>query len=266
MEHATTSELLEIPGMDAKRVDMILGGAVLFEECLEAVGTQKFQTTEASLRDGLLEEAIQLVREDGNSQIGFHLEDFYAKAERLGAQEIHFRQVQKLSETLFDRLTRAHHLDSRWRPYLSAAAILHDVGEAISPSEHEKHSYYVIRNAHFSSLDPWEVDFVARLCLFHRSGKPNGKDLGEITKDCPGHLARERKDAFLKLLALLRVADALDRGHKGHLQLKSVRVTEDEIRIYAQFKGPSELEFLRIEQKKSLFEEVFERRLRLVRT
>ncbi len=265
MERATPSELLALPGMDAKRVDMILGGAILFEECLEALGTQKFQTTEASLRDGLLEEAIQLVREDTESQIGFHLDDFFAKAERLGAQETHFRKVQGLAETLFDRLRRLHRLDPRWRPYLSAAAILHDVGEAISPSEHEKHSYYVVKNAHFSSLDPWEVDFVARLCLFHRSGKPNGRDLATLLENESGGRARERRDAFLKLLALLRVADALDRGHKASLQIRAVRVTDSEVRLSAKFSGPSELELLRIEQKKDLFEEVFGRSLRVVR-
>ncbi|HTB33957.1 MAG TPA: hypothetical protein VK842_03790 [bacterium] len=51
--------LLHLPGMDDKRVDLILPGALILDEVCQALGVQKVRSTEASLRDGLLAEALQ---------------------------------------------------------------------------------------------------------------------------------------------------------------------------------------------------------------
>jgi exopolyphosphatase/guanosine-5'-triphosphate,3'-diphosphate pyrophosphatase len=54
MERLDRVGLLHIPGMDEKRVDLILAGALLLEEAAKALGVQRIRATEASLRDGLL--------------------------------------------------------------------------------------------------------------------------------------------------------------------------------------------------------------------
>ncbi|MCC7442451.1 MAG: hypothetical protein IT285_12515 [Bdellovibrionales bacterium] len=55
----TTKQLLAIPGMEPKRVDLILAGALLLEETLIALGAQVILTTEYSLRDGVLEQEME---------------------------------------------------------------------------------------------------------------------------------------------------------------------------------------------------------------
>jgi len=50
----TLKELLELPGIEPKRVDIILGGAVLLDEIAEVFKVKRVHTTEFSLRDGLL--------------------------------------------------------------------------------------------------------------------------------------------------------------------------------------------------------------------
>jgi exopolyphosphatase/guanosine-5'-triphosphate,3'-diphosphate pyrophosphatase len=50
----TLKELLELPGIEPKRVDIILGGAVLLDEIAEVFKVKRIHTTEYSLRDGLL--------------------------------------------------------------------------------------------------------------------------------------------------------------------------------------------------------------------
>jgi exopolyphosphatase/guanosine-5'-triphosphate,3'-diphosphate pyrophosphatase len=253
MSTMTTTQLLGIPGMEARRVDMILAGSVLLEECLEALHCRKVVTTEYSLRDGIFVEQVRLLKKNHKSQMSLHLDDLYAKAKRLGAQEAHLKQVVQLSHSLWDRLARVHKLKPEWKTYLTAAAILHDVGEAVTPSRHEFHSYYIIKNANFPSMEPWETDFVAELCLHHRDGKAEIKDL-------PFKREKAYRQAFLKTLALLRIADALDRGHKTNVKVKQVRVTPRQVEI--RLSGSvADLELLRVEQKKALFEKVFGREL-----
>jgi exopolyphosphatase/guanosine-5'-triphosphate,3'-diphosphate pyrophosphatase len=53
MSVMTLRELLEIPGMEQKRVDMILAGAVLVEEIIDVFRAKRIVATEFSLRDGL---------------------------------------------------------------------------------------------------------------------------------------------------------------------------------------------------------------------
>ena len=47
-------ELANLPGMEPKRVDLILAGAILFEEILFCLKAEKFFVTDLALRDGLL--------------------------------------------------------------------------------------------------------------------------------------------------------------------------------------------------------------------
>ena len=250
----TTTQLLGIPGMEAKRVDMILAGAVLLEECMDALGAKRVVTTEYSLRDGILEEELQLVREHKGSALALHLPDLYSKAQRLGCQDGHVRQVVGFAAVLFSRLKNLHKLDPEWQVYLTAAAILHDTGgKPSSPTQHEKHSYYIVKNADFPSMEGWETEFVAQLCLWHPSGKPDPETF-------PFDGDKRRRDAFFKLLALLRVAAALDRGHKSSARIKQVLTDKDKVRISLTGKSV-DLELLRVEQKKALFEQTFHRRL-----
>jgi exopolyphosphatase/guanosine-5'-triphosphate,3'-diphosphate pyrophosphatase len=230
---------------------MILAGAILLEECMHALGARRAITTEYSLRDGILEEELQLVREHRASNLSLHLPDLYAKAERLGAQREHLDQVTGFAKTLFGRLRRVHKLGSQWEPYLTAAAILHDVGEAVSATRHSKHSYYIVKNANFASMSEWETEFVAQLCLWHASGKPDDKDF-------PFKNDKKKRDAFYKLLAILRVADALDRGHKSSARISRVAVDGKRVRLLLSGRSV-DLELLRVEQKKALFEQVFGR-------
>jgi exopolyphosphatase/guanosine-5'-triphosphate,3'-diphosphate pyrophosphatase len=255
MSDMNTTQLLGIPAMEAKRVDMILAGAVLLDEVMGAVGAKKVISTEYSLRDGILEEERRYFKQTRSQRVAIHLEELYRKAKKLGANEAHLKHVVRLSGLLFDRLLKLHRLRPEWRDVLIAAAILHDVGEGINPAGHEQHSFYVIKSTHFSSLDDETEDFIAALCLYHAGGKIEPETI-PFWKDI------QKRKAFLKLLALLRVADALDRGHKGLVDLVGVSFDRKSVTLRLAGRAPSDLELLRLEQKRDLFEKVFARSLR----
>jgi exopolyphosphatase/guanosine-5'-triphosphate,3'-diphosphate pyrophosphatase len=260
MSTMTTTELLGMPGMEAKRVDMILAGAILLEECMNVTGAKRVVATEFSLRDGILEEQREAIRKDTRSSLAMHLEDVRARVQKVHPEMVHLDTVARLAGLLFDRLKGLHKLNSDWKPYLTAAALLHDIGEVISPTNHEEHSYYFAKNADFTPLEKWESEFIARLCLYHRVGKPEIEGL--FGKNGNKAKEKERKRAFHFLLALLRVADALDRNHRGQVAIASVRVSRTGIAIAIRAKrGSGDLELLRVEQKKALFEATFRRRL-----
>jgi exopolyphosphatase / guanosine-5'-triphosphate,3'-diphosphate pyrophosphatase len=58
MRFMNREEILKIPGMEPKRADLILAGALVFEEILFFLGAKKFYVTQFALRDGILDEFL----------------------------------------------------------------------------------------------------------------------------------------------------------------------------------------------------------------
>lgn len=254
-------ELLKIPGMEPKRADIILAGAILLEECMDALGASQVSTTTYSLRDGILDREIRLLSHQGNisqePRIQFELKDLEAKAKNFGIPASHFRQVCYLAESIFDQTARVHQLQVEWKRYLTAAAIMHDTGRAIAPTHHENHSYYIVKNASFLSMEKWESEFIGQLCLHHGSNRFSKEDLG-FTRD------KTRRRAFTYLLGILRVADALDRTHRSGIRINKTILKPGKIQFNITAKAGADLEILRVDQKKELFEKTFQRKLEIL--
>jgi exopolyphosphatase/guanosine-5'-triphosphate,3'-diphosphate pyrophosphatase len=259
MRRMTTTQLLEIPGMESKRVDMILSGAILLEEIALAIGAKKIVCSEFSLRDGIIEEESRLARSHKTSHLELHLDDLFEHAQRFGGEHSHLEHMSRLGGELFDRFQRLHGLEARWKIYLISTILLRRAGEAISYGDRAKHSFYIVKNLDFPSMDIWEHEFIARLCLHITDGKIDNKDLAAVGKD------KKRREAFRKLLALARLVDALDLGPRTALKVKRLTITATQVRLVFAGKATQGIEQLMIERKKKLFEEVFGRVLILER-
>jgi exopolyphosphatase / guanosine-5'-triphosphate,3'-diphosphate pyrophosphatase len=59
MSGKSRGQLLHIPGMTERRVDLILAGALVLEECMDLVGAKRVLYTPFALRDGILEEILK---------------------------------------------------------------------------------------------------------------------------------------------------------------------------------------------------------------
>jgi exopolyphosphatase/guanosine-5'-triphosphate,3'-diphosphate pyrophosphatase len=256
MSKMTTSELLGIEGMEPRRVDMILAGSVLFEECMQVLGAKKAVTTEISLRDGILEEELQLFQQGESSHLSLHIPDLVQKACAFGGDAEHVARVAGLAEVLYTRLQRLHGLPAEWKVYLLAAVILRDVGEQVSLSGHEKHSSYIIRHTDLPAMQDWELELIAALVEQHEGTKIEPKAL-ERWKSKP------RRQAFLRLLAMLRLVDALDSGPDVKVSLRKLSVQRGHVELRLGGSGLTGLEVMNAEQKAPLFERAFGRELQV---
>jgi exopolyphosphatase/guanosine-5'-triphosphate,3'-diphosphate pyrophosphatase len=260
MKTKTTAELLSLPGMEPKRVDLILAGAVLLDELSVLLGAKEIRTTEFALRDGILEDELARFDVKKTRGVQFSFEDIEKRIQHWGVDYTHVVNVRSLSEYLFDVLKPIHKLKQEWRPYLSAAALLHDVGEIISHAHHAEHSEYIVKNANFVGMHVWEANLIAALCRHHKDEKlleqKNEKKIPYDKKD-------ELRPVFLRLVSLLQIADSCDRTHKGALKLKKPKISSSKIELKFSSKGPCDLELLRFEQKKVLFEQLFHREILL---
>jgi exopolyphosphatase/guanosine-5'-triphosphate,3'-diphosphate pyrophosphatase len=258
MSRMNTTQLLGMPGMEAKRVDMILAGAILLEECMETFGAKRLKASAYSLRDGILIEQIELSRRHERSQIALHIPDLVDKAVRLGGDAKHLLQTLEVARILFKKLQIVHKLKPDWLLYLEAAVLLRNTGEAVSLIGHPQHSSYIVRNAKFPFIEEWESELVAELCRYHEVQKI---DLAAM----PFSGDRTRRQVFLKLLAILSLVDALDVDRRSVVAIKKVRIGLKDVRVAFAKGSSSDLEVFRTEQRRSVFEHVFRRSIHFAR-
>lgn len=258
MSQMTTTQLLGLSGMEAKRVDMILAGAILLEECVTAFGAERIIPTDYSLRDGIVREQVELVDKHIKSNMALHLPDLMEKAKKLGGDEKNIKAVCKNAEILFQKFRPLHKLDQNWSLYLEAAVVLRNVGKAVSIVGHPEHSYYIVKNSHFPFVEDWESELVAQLCRCHNHAKVDFKTLPFKRETMQGRV-------FLKLLGILCIVDALDAVPSSLVVIKKVSLAKNSVGITFSRGSYSDLEVFRVESRKTLFQQIYRKKIVLRR-
>ena len=255
MSELTIEEIHELPAMDPKRADLMLAGTLVFEECMRAVGARTATATEFSLRDGIIDQEMRLI-EPTRVRGHWEIAPFLEKAVKFGETPQHVRWLTDSALRLFQRLKPLHKLEDKWFPYLAISLMFRNCGRLISPTGYELHSAYMVQKAELPLSEAWEAEFISELCYWHVVGKANIDKLPYQTKETP-----ERGRAFLKLLALLRVLDALDSAYPRKVEAERVEIRKNEVHVWLSRGDSTELAHLRLQQKKPLFEKVFAREL-----
>lgn len=213
---------LRLPGLDPRRADLIVAGAILLDVILRHLDAADVTLCELSLREGLVLDYIRRNRleiERVERYPDIRRRSVIDLAQRCDYAADHVHQVARLALSIFDQTRPAHGLDERAREWLEFAAILHDAGEFISYEQHHRHSHYLIRNGNLRGFEPEEIDVIALAARYHRRGRPKRSHPGFST------LSRERRRTVRWLAAMLRLAEGLDRSRAQVVQ--DVRLERD---------------------------------------
>jgi exopolyphosphatase/guanosine-5'-triphosphate,3'-diphosphate pyrophosphatase len=238
------------------RADTIVPASAIFLRLANAFGQPAIVAPGVGLTAGILEELVDKF---------FHVWDTAGEAEsvlkacaRVGQKyhfdEGHARTVARFATQLFDDLKAVHAFGDRERLLLRAAAMLHDIGDYVHYNGHHKHSYYLIQHADIMGLLPEERAVVANIARYHRKSPPD-----------PSHpnfreLDKESRGKVRGLAAILRLADALDREHRG--KIESVRAAVDrggsKVTLFLHGQAERELEEWSVKAKSGLLRDVYD--------
>lgn len=201
-----------LPGLDRRRADIVPAGVVLTDVLLSEIRAKEMRACDWALREGILLDFLS--RHAGAVRTASAVPDVrrrsvFQLAGRLDTVPEHGRHVARLALQLFDGTRKAHGLTAVDRELLEYAALLHDIGLAISHSKHHRHSHYLITHGELRGFTPEEVQVMAAVARFHKGAppKPSHEDLAELSPDA--------RRLVTQLTAILRVADGLDRSHHG---------------------------------------------------
>ena len=256
---ADLEERLQLPGMDPRRADLCVAGAILFEGIIRRLGAEDFTLCDLALREGLVLDYIH--RNSARIRKVERYPDVRRRSvvelgERCGYWSEHAQQVARLATSIFDQTRSAHGLSDREREWLEYGALLHDVGVHISYERHHRHSYYLIKNGDLRGFDPQEIEVIALLARYHRQATPKKSHEGF------GDLGGNLRKTVRTLSAMVRLAEGLDRSHAQAIGGIDLYPRGDDYLARLRANGDAELELWAAHRHVSPLEEVLGKPLR----
>jgi exopolyphosphatase/guanosine-5'-triphosphate,3'-diphosphate pyrophosphatase len=246
-----------LPGLDAKRAEIIVPGALVLEHVLEAAGLDSITLSDFGVREGLVTDYIQ--RHAAEITALEPIEDLKLRSvtallNKFHDDPRHPQQVARLALSMFDQLRAVHELGDDARFLLHYAALLHDVGAAVSYDNHATHSYYIIKNGNLRGLAALEVETIAIVARYHSKSRPRRHD--------PEYRALPKLQRRLVrwLSALLQIAEGLDRSHYQLVREVQIRRRRNRLTLRVSIRRDAQLELWAARRRTRLLTRLLERR------
>jgi exopolyphosphatase / guanosine-5'-triphosphate,3'-diphosphate pyrophosphatase len=257
----TCNERAQLAGMNDRRAEIILAGALILQETMTLLGLESITICERSLREGVIVDWMLthgLIEDRLRYQSSIRQRSVLKTAQKYRVNLLYSERVANFAMSLFDQTQGVlHEWGEEEREMLWAAAILHNCGHFISHSAHHKHSYYLIRHGELLGFTETEVEAIANLARYHRKNNPKKKH--ENYRNLTSKPHRRMVD---QLSPLLRLAVALDRRQIGAIHSITCEFSPslEQMCLHLQPTRTGDdcaLELWSLENKKSSFEEQF---------
>lgn len=249
-------------GLKPDRADVIVPALYVVRAVADLARTDVIVAPGVGLREGIAAEVVEghFRKLDPKQSEHTATRSAIQLGRRYHFDEAHATQVDRLATELFDRLAKVHALGETDRLLLRVAALAHDVGDFVHFAAHHKHTQYIIEHSDIMGLSPELRIVVGCIARYHRRAAPSTKH--ESYRSLP----LEDRAKVRKLAAILRIADALDRGHRSKVRKLEVTARPRDIEVHAEGSEDLSLEVWTAERKAALFEEVFRRKVHIVGT
>jgi exopolyphosphatase/guanosine-5'-triphosphate,3'-diphosphate pyrophosphatase len=241
-----------LEGLSPDRADIITAGASVINEVLRYLHLNSIIVNEHGIREGLI---MRMTRDVFGLPVSPMAADWRESARAFrascgddGASSEH---VAYLAVSLFDALAQLHGYGEDERRLVEAAALLRNVGYHISYERHHIHSYHLIRHAKLAGFSPREIELIANLARYHRRTLPSKRHPNFA------RLSRQDRERVLRLGALVRLVDGLDRTHRRRVRAIQTRLKKKHLRLVLISDEPLDLELWGGRQKKDLFERAY---------
>jgi len=250
----------KVPGIGPRRAEIICAGAVVYAELLERCHLAGFRYSALGLRDGILAQmAADYDRstKSGRAVESERWESIKQAVERYRVDLNHALHVRDAALLLFSSLKSVHQLPPEYREWLSAAAMLFEVGDYVNRNGHHRHTYYIIANSDILGYTPQQRRIIGSIARYLGKSRPTPGD-GPMNS-----LSVEEQEYVTKASVLLRIARALNMGRsqsvgKVGVSARNGRIT---MKLTPRGKASVDLEVWSIEKDRAYFREVFGREL-----
>ncbi len=256
-------ERAALAGLGPRRAEIIVAGAVVFSELMEACELPSFRYSPLGLRDGLLAQmAAEFDSQTGAGQMvaSDRRDAVRGMCERYGVELAHAECVQRLAQELFRALKPLHQLPPDYQDWLSAAAMLHEVGAYVNRSGRHRHAYYIVAHSELFGYSVAQRRLIAAIVRYQGRTRPAQVD--RIVRALPAAERRRLPAAVL----LLRLAKALNQSRNALVRSVGVRRRDGKLilRLGLRQRSGAELELWALEKERDYFRSFFGEELEAV--
>jgi exopolyphosphatase/guanosine-5'-triphosphate,3'-diphosphate pyrophosphatase len=254
------AERRQIEGIGLRRAEIIVAGAVVYHELLDRCHLKAFRYSSLGLRDGLL--AQMAAEYDRSTRSGKQIES--ERWQSIARAVAHYRvdmkhalDVRNSAMLLFSALRSVHGLAPEFREWLSAAAMLYEVGDYVNRNGHHRHTYYIISNSEILGYTPQQRRIIAAIARYLGKSRPAIEEAPMKAIDPVDRAGVQ------KAILLLRLARALNLGRSRAVEKVRVshRAAEVRLTLVPRRRMGVDLELWAIEKDAAYFREVFGREL-----
>jgi exopolyphosphatase/guanosine-5'-triphosphate,3'-diphosphate pyrophosphatase len=243
-------------GLRPDRADVIIPAAVVLQNVAKEAHVDQILIPRVGVREGLL---IDMAEKPKIGAEPLQEAQTIVSAKLLGRkydyEAQHALAVARFAVELFDSTKKLHKLGYEERALLEVAALLHDIGYYVSITDHHKHSYYLINTSPIIGLDDTERAVAANVARYHRRSLPKPTHEGFMD------LTRSQRQTVVKLAALLRLAEAMDREHANRVDRFKLITREKKLILKLKGQGDLLLEKWALDHNTRLFEKAYKRKI-----
>jgi exopolyphosphatase / guanosine-5'-triphosphate,3'-diphosphate pyrophosphatase len=254
------AERRKIQGIGPRRAEIIVAGAMVYHELLERLRLKGFRYSPLGLRDGIL--AQMAADYDRSTRSGRQVESerwesIMKAVDHYRVDRKHALDVRDSAMLLFSALRSVHRLPVEYREWISAAAMLYEVGDYVNRNGRHRHAHYIISNSEILGYTPQQRRLIAAIARYLGKSRP-------ATDDGPMKVIETADRANVqKAILLLRLARALNLGRSRAVQKVRIglRSAEVKLTLVPRRRMGVDLELWAVEKECDYFREVFGREL-----
>jgi exopolyphosphatase / guanosine-5'-triphosphate,3'-diphosphate pyrophosphatase len=250
----------KISGIGPRRAEIIVAGAVVYQELMDRCQLRNFRYSPLGLRDGLL--AQMAAEYDQSTRSGRQIESERWDSLRQAVEHYHVDMAHALdvrtsAMELFGALKSLHHLPPEYREWLSAAAMLYEVGDYVNRNGRHRHTQYIISNSEILGYTPEQRRIIAAIARYLGKSRPAAGD-GSLKGVQPAE-----QEYIAKASMLLRLARAMNLSRSRAVESVRARLRDGEVKLTLtpRRRIGVDLELWAIERDRDYFRELFGREL-----
>lgn len=214
----------KIKGISAERSDVFASGICMIKAIFDMQNFENLTISTKGMKEGFIYNSVVPVTNEKpiSDLLGYSLDNIKTFYDN---EYNNSKQVSELALILFRQLKVLHKLPRGYIKVLRIASVMHDCGQRIKFYDHERNSFYVILNSEILGATHREIILAS---FVSASQNLSDFNLAEWIK-YKDILQEEDLEAVRKLSLIVRLAEALDKTHRGVVQDISCDILGDSV-------------------------------------
>ncbi len=249
--HQEVARRLDMP---EENIPLLFISSAMIYQIAQVMNAKLIWAPGATLCDGI---AYEYGEKNGFLKSGHDFkQDIIACAQNISKRYMGSRRrsetLEQIALTIYDSMKKMHGLGKRERLLLQIATLLHDCGKYISLVNLGECSYNIIMSTEIIGLSHMEREIVANVVKYNHMEFDYYEAMGK-----EGTLDKQSYLTIVKLTAILKIANGLDRSHKQKFKDVKTTLKDQQLIITVDTSVDITLEKGLFQKRAEFFEEVY---------